>query len=68
MVGITSFLFVKNSFDPRVDVLNKIRKMFSYQVKRGLGGNLGNKGSIVSGFYIYDSIFINFASHFAAGD
>lgn len=29
---------------------------------------LGNKGSIVSGFYIFDSVVINFASHLAAGD
>jgi hypothetical protein len=33
-----------------------------------MGGNLGNKGSIVSGFYIDDSLIINFACHLAAHD
>jgi hypothetical protein len=37
-------------------------------VRRGYGGNLGNKGSIVSGFNIHDTTIINFASHLAAGD
>ncbi len=49
-------------------MLNKIKKIFNYEIKRGYGGTLGNKGSIVSGFNIYDSVVINFASHLAALD
>ncbi len=29
---------------------------------------MGNKGSIVSGFCIHDTMIVNFASHLAAGD
>jgi hypothetical protein len=49
-------------------MLNRIKKIFNYEVKRGYGGNLGNKGSIVSGFQVYDTIIFNFSSHLAAND
>jgi hypothetical protein len=68
LVGITSFVFVKSSQNPKKDYLNRIQKCFSYEVKRGAGGNLGNKGCIISGFKIDDSIIINFAAHLAAHD
>jgi hypothetical protein len=59
---------VKSSINPKIDILDKIRKIFNYEVKRGYGGNMGNKGSIVSGFYLFDTIIINFACHLNAGD
>lgn len=68
LVGITSFVFVKNSLNPQIDMLNRIKKIFNYEVRRGYGEMLGNKGSIVSGFYIFDTVLINFACHLAAGD
>ena len=68
LVGIASFVLVKNSLDLKVDMLNKMKKVFSYEVKRGYAGNLGNKGAIVNGFTICDTLIISYTSHLAAGD
>ena len=68
MVGITSIFFVKNSINHQLDMLYRTKNLFNYEVRRGYGGNLGNKGSIVSGFRLHDTTIINFASHLAAGD
>jgi coenzyme F420-reducing hydrogenase delta subunit len=61
-------IFVKNSLDLKVDMLNKVKKLFSYEVKRGYAGNLGNKGAIVCGFKVCDTVVASYACHLAAGD
>lgn len=61
-------IFVKNSLDLKVDMLNKVQKLFSYEVKRGYAGNLGNKGAIVCGFRVCDTVVVSYVCHLAAGD
>jgi len=63
-----SLVFVKSSLDHKVDWMWRVKKVFGFEVKRGYGGNLGNKGAIVSGFWVNDSKVMWVGCHLAAGD
>ena len=61
LVGLFSCVFVKASLRPRV------RKVGVAEVKRGLGGLHGNKGSITVRFLVDDSSLCFTNCHLAAG-
>lgn len=61
LIGITLFLFVKNSIRERV------QKIGADLIKTGVGGNFGNKGSVVIKFCIDDSSFALINGHLEAG-
>lgn len=61
LVGVCLILFVK------INLLSKIRDLAVSEVKTGLGGATGNKGSVVVRFTINSTSLCFVCSHFAAG-
>lgn len=61
MVGLFTCIFVK------ADIRDRISKLSTAEVKRGMGGLHGNKGAIVVRFMIDDTSLCFFNCHLAAG-
>lgn len=61
MVGLFTCVFVK------ADIHNRISKLSTAEVKRGMGGLHGNKGTIVVRFMVDDTSLCFFNCHLAAG-
>lgn len=61
LVGVCLILFVK------INLLGKIRDLAVGEVKTGMGGATGNKGSVVVRLTINSTSFCFVCSHFAAG-
>lgn len=61
MVGLFTCIFVK------ADVRDRISKLSTAEVKRGMGGLHGNKGAIIVRFMVDDTSMCFFNCHLAAG-
>lgn len=61
LVGVCIIIFIRSN------LLNKVRDLSSGEVKTGMGGATGNKGSTVIRFTINTTSVCFICSHFAAG-